>query len=306
MAAVLLAAATLAAGCSADPGPEAPPTSASTAAAAPSSAADRPVADRRAADLPAVDLYLALGDSLAAGYQVDNPGDRTDREGGYAGLVREELAAGPGETRLVNLGCPGETVGSFRDGGRCPYPQGSQLAAAEAVLAERPQEGAGTVVTLQVGANDVQRCVVLPAEVPTVDEGCVRAGLDAVRQGFPGALTRLRAAAPRATFVVVDYYNPFAVAALLGPRAEPLAVRSDEVQDELNALLEGAAEDAGAGVARAGEAFAAAGPTPTQGPTVGPVCSLTWMCAASPDIHATTEGYRLIAGAVIEAVRSRH
>lgn len=284
-------------GCTLDDPGSAGATSANTTAAPaspPASATTAPATD-------GYELYLALGDSLAAGYQPNNAGDRTEREGGYAGAVRSGLAqlAPP---RLVNLGCPGETADTMVDGGRCAYPAGSQLDAAEALLAGHPGEGDGVLVTVHVGANDVQRCVSLVQQAPAVDESCVASGLETVARRLPEVLSRLGAAAPEADVVVVDYYNPFVVAALLGPRARDLAVRSDEVQRELNRIISSAAAHAGAEVASVADAFTAGPDAASATPAVGPVCSLTWMCGDPPDIHPTDAGYAVIADQVLEAV----
>lgn len=249
--------------------------------------------------------YLALGDSLAAGYQPTNPGDHTDREGGYAGLVRDRVArAQPGRPapELVNLACPGETTTTLADGGRCTYPEGSQLAAALAALRERGDHPG--LITLQVGANDVQRCVTLAGGAAGVDEACVAGGLETVRTRLPDVLRQLRGAAPQARIVVLDYYNPFAAAALLGSRGEPLARRSDEAQAQLNTAIAQAAGAVGADVAGVGAAFSPAAGTGTSGtsPAAGLVCSWTWMCGQSPDIHATGAGYAVMAQEVLGAL----
>lgn len=244
--------------------------------------------------VPTYDLYLAAGDSLAAGYQPTSPADRTDRDGGYAGLVLDALTQQGSTPELVNLGCPGETAASLLSAGPCSYPEGSQLAAAEAVLAQQPDGGDGVLVTLQVGANDVQRCVRLDDETASVDEECVAAGLEAVGDGLPEALRRLRVAAPEADVVVLGYYNPFAVAELLGPPFAGLAVRSAQVQAQLNDVVASSADAAGVRVADVATPFAG-----TTGTSPGPVCSLTWMCADPPDVHATDEGYALMADAVL-------
>lgn len=244
------------------------------------------------------DVYLAVGDSLAAGYQPANPGDRTDREGGYAGAVRAGLAGNGQAPDLVNLGCPGETTATLVAGGTCTYAEGGQLAAVEAALASAPDSGARTLVTVQVGANDVQRCVRLDGEAPSVDEECVAAGLASVRTLLPEALQRIRRAAPQARVVVLDYYNPFAVAALLGPALEPLAARSEQVQAELNELITSIGQQAGADVTDVETAFSGG-----EEASVGPICSLTWMCGDPPDVHATTAGYELMAAQVLGALR---
>src|SRR5689334_25093872 len=88
--------------------------------------------------------YLALGDSLAYGYQPVRPLDRTQ---GYVYRIHD---ARPGET-LDNLGCPGETTTTMLAGGICPYPGGaSPLAMAERFL--RDHRGPVTLITLDIGA----------------------------------------------------------------------------------------------------------------------------------------------------------
>src|SRR5437763_9644375 len=58
--------------------------------------------------------YLALGDSLAYGYQPDG-----DIVHGYADDFYTDLQP-HGTMSLTNLACPGETSGTFIHGG-CPY-----------------------------------------------------------------------------------------------------------------------------------------------------------------------------------------
>lgn len=230
--------------------------------------------------------YLALGDSLAAGYQPTNPGDRTDSGGGYAGVVAESLAV-----PLQNLACPGETTVSMRDGGPCDYPEGSQLAAAEAALAGT-DGGAGVLITVQLGANDVLRCVGLDGGAPAVDEACVSAGVQQVATTLPAVLARLRQAAPAATIVLLDYYDPYAAAALLGEDGAALARQSGQAQSRLNEAVAAAAGTADARVAHVGAAFSES----------GQVCSLTWMCGAVPDVHATSAGYAVMGETVLQAL----
>ena len=292
------AAASLAAGCSAGSG-TGEPTPASVAATASERATSSGTVT--AAGGTSYDLYVALGDSLAAGYQPTNAGDPRDEAGGYAGLVRAGLPQ-PEPPELVNLGCPGETTTTMAEGGRCSYPEGSQLRAAETLLRGLPGDGERALVSLHVGANDVQRCVDRGGATPRVDEECVARGLATVRDRLPDVLARLRSAAPRARLVVVDYYNPFVVAALLGAPSRAFAVRTAEVQEQLNEIVAEAARDAGADVATVAAAFGQGRQSGSATPAVGPICSVTWMCADPPDIHPTDAGYALIAGEVLEAV----
>lgn len=271
--------------------PDAAPEAASPTEPAPETTADDPPSEP--AD-GSVAWYLALGDSLAAGYQPTNPGDRTDPEGGYAGDVRDGLAAEQdAPPALTNLGCPGETTATFADGGFCDYAEGSQLASALAFLEQAEGDG---LITVQLGANDVQTCVVLSG-TPAVDESCVTAGLETARTLLPQSLDALTAAAPDARVVVLDYYNPFAAASLLGERGQPLALRSGEVQAELNADVAAAAAGVGADVAPVAQAFA-----PASADTVGQLCTWTWICGALPDVHATDAGYAVMADQVLVAL----
>src|SRR4051812_30553118 len=59
--------------------------------------------------------YLALGDSLAYGFQPNN-----DHTHGYVDDLVTALQS-QGVTNHLNLGCPRETTSSFIAGGLCPY-----------------------------------------------------------------------------------------------------------------------------------------------------------------------------------------
>lgn len=93
--------------------------------------------------------YLALGDSLAFGYQ---PTNNTDF--GYANDFFADLRH-RGTTSLINMGCSGETTGSMIRGS-CPkrkYPyRGSQLQAAVNFI--KQHRGQVSPVTLDIGIND--------------------------------------------------------------------------------------------------------------------------------------------------------
>ncbi|MGA8977960.1 MAG: SGNH/GDSL hydrolase family protein, partial [Pedococcus sp.] len=119
-----------------------------------SGAVDRAVAGSQAqatATAPA-GLYVALGDSLAAGFQ--NGADH--RTEGYVGAVRDAVQQRDGATELVNLACSGETTTSMLEGGGCTYDRGSQLAQAEQFLRDHATDV--RLVTLDIGGNDVARC----------------------------------------------------------------------------------------------------------------------------------------------------
>src|SRR6266571_771297 len=129
--------------------------------------------DPGATDTTAVHYYVALGDSLAQGYQpIGGPPSSAAPPGydqGYADqlfkLERDKYT----QLRLVKLGCGGESTVSMLDGSQdrnvalsCGPPSfyeqhypdgGTQLAEAVAFLQEH--RGSVAFVTIDIGANDV-------------------------------------------------------------------------------------------------------------------------------------------------------
>src|SRR5690349_16850312 len=126
-AAVAALAVTLAlSACGGDPEPSAPSVPPTTAPGASPSAApsEAPSPEHET-------VYVALGDSLAAGYQ---PGGSELRDSAYPALATSRLAGDGADLRLENLGCSGETTTSLLKGGKCDFDEGSQIAQAESVL----------------------------------------------------------------------------------------------------------------------------------------------------------------------------
>jgi lysophospholipase L1-like esterase len=240
--------------------------------------------------------YLALGDSLAAGYQ---PGSGVDPAGGYADDVLAGIRANQPKTTLVNLACPGERSTTMVSGGSCSYDEGSQL---DQALEFLHAHGRYTrVITVQVGANDVQRCVDRATLV--IDMVCIQAGMADVATYLPMILGKLRAEAPDAQVIVLNYYNPF-LAAYLAGNVE-LVEQSTLLQGTLNAIIARAATDAGADIADVATAFRSIDTKPYSLPPFGLVptnvafiCVYTWMCLKG-DIHANDAGYALIGKTVV-------
>ena len=182
-----------------------------------------------AAGSHATGWYLAMGDSLAAGYQ---PGQGDDKAGGYVGGVLDAVRTATPKTKLVNVACSGETVVTMVDGGRCAYDEGTQLA--QAVQFLHAHRRTTRLVTIDIGANDVQRCV---SRSPLgIDLACIQQGLGDVQRLLPQVLAQLHAAAPDARLVVVNYYNPFLAAYLTGAAGQALAQQSVALQAALNAI----------------------------------------------------------------------
>ena len=103
-----------------------------------------------------VTYYLALGDSLSQGVQPDAAGVSEQTRDGYPDLIYAVLRRNHPTLRLVKLGCPGETTSTMIHGGICRYHAGSQLAAAVAFL--HAHHGRVLLVTIDIGANDPERC----------------------------------------------------------------------------------------------------------------------------------------------------
>jgi lysophospholipase L1-like esterase len=241
--------------------------------------------------------YLALGDSLAAGFQlgVDH------RTKGYAGPVRAAVEGRRGATALVNLGCSGETTSSMLDGGTCPYAEGSQLAQAEQFLRVHARDT--RLVTLDIGGNDVARC-----GFDGLKPECTRPALATLSGNLPRITSRLRAAAPGVQIVLLNYYDPFLVRDLLGSTG----LGQDSVVElaKVNAAIDRSAKASGAEVADVAAAFQTTVRTPVAVKGVGTVptnlariLQWTWMAAPRFDFHANDAGYAVIARAVEKQLR---
>lgn len=256
--------------------------------------------------------YLSLGDSLAQGMQPNASGLTEDTNEGYADqLYAIERRKIPG-LRLVKLGCGGETTTSFLTGHGnegdalllgCRPAGGSQMKAAEMFLRAHRLPGEVALVTIDIGANDVDGCV----NSTGVETSCVINGAGHISANLPVILRRLkRAAAPGTPMAGMTLYDPF-LELYLSPSSRAEGLSSVHYARNLN---EGLAEIFRAGgfkVARVDTAFHTydLSRTGTLAGVIGPVpvavaslCRLTWMCAPvprGPNIHANQAGYGVIA-----------
>lgn len=222
--------------------------------------------------------YLALGDSLAYGYQPDG-----DIVQGYADDFYADLQA-QGARSLTNLACPGETSGTFIHGG-CPYwwtrktlYTGSQLDAALAFISGH--RGRVSPVTIDIGANDAlaafdpSTCTV-GTNWPTV--------LSTFDSNFSFILGQLRSALKgQGDLVAMNYYDPY----------QNQCASKPEVLSLLQTFNAHIASDAAAYGVPVADVFTSFGGATTPNPNI---CSYTWMCSAFNDIHATNQGYAVIA-----------
>jgi lysophospholipase L1-like esterase len=232
--------------------------------------------------------YLALGDSLAYGFQqakfnaqvasgqVHASAFNTGYVDDFAAMVRTVQDPLP----TVNFGCPGETTASYFVG--CAWHvvrglplhntySGSQEAAALAFLSRhRRQVG---LITLDNGANDISACL------SSSDPACIPKALAQAATNLDRALGELRQAAPHAEIIVMQYYDPYAVAF---PGSIPvILVLNQEI-----------ATAAAAHGARLADAFAPINLAPPQPETL---CRLTLFCTPLNDVHASDAGYAVIA-----------
>lgn len=279
--------------------PTSPPTSGPTTPAPPSSTAPGSGSTiSPPSSAPAgTGYYLALGDSLAAGFQ--NGADR--RTEGYVGAVRTELEERDGPTQLVNLACSGETTTSMLQGGGCTYDEGTQLAAAEAFLRENAADT--RLVTLDIGGNDVARC-----GFGGLKPSCTTPALATLSDNLPQITSRLRAAAPKAQVVVLNYYDPFLVLDLLGDAG--LGQKSVTELAKVNGVIARSAAASDARVADVATAFQTTVTTPTTVKDVGRlptnlarILQWTWMAPPRFDFHANDAGYAVMARAVVAQLR---
>lgn len=223
---------------------------------------------------PGDTYYVALGDSLAANVGVDRPRD------GYVSRFHAELERRNGATYgLRNFGISGETSGSLVQGG--------QLDDALAFMA------ANTIsyVTIDIGANDLLGHVGSADCADDLDApACqqrIGASLDAYRTNLALILDEIRSAAPDATIIFLQAYNPFSLGLAAFVEFEN---QSNAAVAELNEV---AAE-----VAASRGMLVADGFTPMLGTTA----ATTHMTDSPPDIHPHPIGYDILAVALVEAL----
>jgi lysophospholipase L1-like esterase len=262
--------------------------------------------------------YLALGDSLSQGMQPDPSGLTLNTNQGYTDQLFQIERRRIRNLKLVKIGCGGDTTGSLLTGKgneaaakflHCDRKGGSQMRAAELFLKAHHRRGEVPLITIDIGANNIDGC----PSAPNLAQ-CLSDGEAAIKHDLPIILGRLGRAAPKGTtFAGMTLYNP-----VLGgyfssiPSAKALASASPAILKQINDLLTQADDGAGFLTADVAGAFASYDSTDQVSfdgqmipINVARVCSWTWACTtppSGPNIHANKNGYAVIAralGAVI-------
>lgn len=224
--------------------------------------------------------YLAMGDSLAFGFQPD-----LNFNYGYVDDFFSNLKS-HGVKDVANMGCPGETSVTFLNG-NCPAPYlrkfpyiGSQLNAALGYL--RFYVGQVSPVTLDIGTNDVKgdintsNCTInqtqFTQDLATLDYNLTHIILPQLHAALVvnGKVT--------GDLLVMNAYDSY----------QNICPNSVAFTQIVNQHL---TRDVG----RYGtivDVFRAFGGSTTPNPHT---CAYTWMCSIFTDIHATTKGYSVIA-----------
>jgi lysophospholipase L1-like esterase len=226
--------------------------------------------------------YLALGDSLAFGYQPN-----FDWSHGYASDFASDLKT-HGSTSSVNYGCSGETAATFINGG-CPYQNilmlhnyytGPQLNAALNFI--NGHSGKVSPVTIDIGANDLKSLI----NTSTCQVADYTTPLATFDSNFQYILTKLSTAlAGRGTILVMNYYDPYQNQC---PNTVPVVQTFNQhIANDASAVA--TAQNTIIPVA---DVFTAFGGATTPNPAI---CADTWMCSSYNDIHANRTGYAMIA-----------
>jgi lysophospholipase L1-like esterase len=251
---------------------------------------------------------LALGGSASVGFQptLAHPRGQPTSSGYAEDLVPLEQRRWPG-LDVVHLGCPGATTMTVLDGGgKCPYPEGSQLQAAESFLRTHPTTA---LVTLDLGFNDLLSCM----RHEVVDTPCVTESLATVHDQLVRIVAAIKAAAPPGALIVgIGHYDPYLGDYFRGPVGEAFSAQSLGVMERLDATLRTDYSAAGVPVADVASAFDLADHAevrwsglPTVPTDVARTCELTFMCNGPPlghNVHPDDAGYRAIASAIADAV----
>jgi lysophospholipase L1-like esterase len=267
---------------------------------------------------PKRQYYVSLGDSYATGFQPSVVRQDVGTRNGFAYQVPGLAKPRGYRFELVNFGCGGETTVSLlerttRCGGPGPggrdYTGRTQIAAAERFL--RDKRGKVGLITVSIGGNDVTSCA-RDADPFT----CVGNAVKQIEENVTEIAERLRKAAGRKVPIVGITYPDVTLGQWVGPNADQQLARNSVVafQNLINPTLKkayAAARGKFVDVTAASGAYGSLDETTTRLAAYGSiplpvakVCEYTYYCEYR-DIHARTNGYRLIAELIVKTLRRR-
>jgi lysophospholipase L1-like esterase len=279
-----------------------------------------PTASPAATKSPPKQLYVSVGDSYAAGYQPTAQGVGHNTRNGFAyqlpGLARPRGY----NFQLVNFGCSGATTTSILQSKGCVpraralggpvYTNKTQTAAAEAFL--RANRGKLGLITVSIGGNDVTKCV--NEADPT---NCVAEAVKVIKTNVTKLTKRLRAAAgPKVRIVGITYPDVVLGLWTTGKQSDQdfaklslFAFRgllNPAFKESYTSVRRGSFID----VTEATGAYTPLEQTTTLAPygtipvAVAKVCQISYYCQFR-DIHARTNGYKIIAQLIAKTLPNR-
>jgi lysophospholipase L1-like esterase len=239
--------------------------------------------------------YLALGDSIAYGYQATKHASGLPPwafNTGYVDVFAEHLRQIQPGIAVVNYGCPGETAKSFIKGPclwstfgeqlHAPF-SGSQLDAALTFLAAHP--GAVSPITLTLWGNDVREFA-----DNCMDLACVQhrapAFIALFSERLAKILRQLRDQAPDAEIIITGSWDSFL----------DILEFVDPLFQFLNASMSAVATAAGA---RFADPFPIFNPQGDLDREIQIICTLTLLCSEN-DSHPSDVGYRVLGDLVFD------
>ncbi|MGZ4283345.1 MAG: SGNH/GDSL hydrolase family protein [Solirubrobacteraceae bacterium] len=263
---------------------------------------------------PVKGILLSLGDSYSVGWQELPGGMQGSTHNGPADQLVPLAAARGWHLKLVNLGCGGATTTSMLTAsavgcdpralapGAANYPNKSQTQAAVAFIKSHPNQV--KVVTISIGGNDVDGCPTQPD--PT---GCVKANMPTATTNLTKIVKQLRSAGGKQMRIIGSTYPDVELGLWVHPTvlgANTVALVPGSIsafQDDINPGLKKAYNTVGAAFVDVTKATGAYGPfVATNDPTFGQipvpvakVCTLTYFCDGTFNIHMKTPGYHIIA-----------
>jgi lysophospholipase L1-like esterase len=289
------------------------------AATVPAVAAQRPAAHQSTKPM----YYLSLGDSLSVGVQPNAKGVSLPTREGYSDQLYALLKKTDPTLLLERLGCPGETSLTLNVGGICGYKgdvrfsitgkTGRQLTAAISFLRLHP--GQVPLITLDIGANDLNACIALGVISKIVT--CLTPVFPAIAKNLAYTLTKLRKWDPKALIVGMTYYDPELADWLTGASGQQFAQASILLATQFSQLLAGTYQAAKSPVADVFSAFDTTDMTdmvtvPGLGKLpkdVALICKWTYECVpppVGPNEHNNQAGYAVLANTFLATLNKVH